>query len=101
MNKKQFITVLKELKELEKKIGDVDLALKKLSPEFNGFYLDGVSFLIVNTLAIAVGDKDKWIDYWIWELDWGKNAKKDSVQVQGNPVPIKTMSDLYNLIKMK
>jgi len=99
MTKKEFTEIIKELMSLEKDIQEVDKALKKLDPDFGGFYLSRISTLIVKTLQIVMKDKADWIGYWFWELDCGKLTKKNSVQLKnGKNVPIKTISDLYKIL---
>lgn len=54
---------------------------------------------IINILEIHFNDtENKWIDYWIYELDFGKKAKDNSVMLNNVNVPIKTVEDLYNIL---
>jgi hypothetical protein len=41
----------------------------------------------------------RWIGYWIYELDYGKKAKRDTVKGNDDKnIPIKTIDDLYNML---
>lgn len=55
---------------------------------------------VIELLGKAVDDKDDWIGYFIFELDFGK--QNDVLQVKdcdGNEIPLKTTKDLWNIIK--
>lgn len=55
---------------------------------------------LIKVLSEMVGDKSDWIDYYIYELDFGKNYKDYKVILDNKEYFIKTPKDLYNLIKM-
>jgi len=99
ISKKEFTKKIKQYIKLNKDIENVDIAMRKLSPDFGGFYLDTVHELIIDTLQLAMNDKYEWISYWVYELEYGKKANKETVQDKDNKnIPIKTISDLYNMI---
>lgn len=55
---------------------------------------------VIELLEKAVDDKDDWISYFIFELDFGK--QNDILQVKdsdGNIIPLRTTKDLWNIIK--
>lgn len=39
MKKSQFVKIIKKFQELEENISGINAALKKLSPDFGGFYI--------------------------------------------------------------
>lgn len=50
-------------------------------------------------LKDVFNDDGGWISYWVYELDFGRNATEDCVQDEdGKNIPIKTINDLYNLL---
>lgn len=55
---------------------------------------------LVKILKVAFRDdhKDSWIEYYMWELDFGKEWKKDSITVKGKSVKLKTAEDLWELL---
>lgn len=57
---------------------------------------------LLKILKIAMGDnhKDSWIDYYLWELDFGRKWKKDSVQVKGKNFKLKNAYDLWDLLNV-
>lgn len=99
MTKKNFIKYIKELERLKKVERKVSDAMQELGTDFNGFYLERHELLIVDILVDAMNDTDEWIPYWLYELDYGKKAKRSSVTKNGKNIPIKTINDLYNCIK--
>lgn len=99
MDKKTFIKTLEEFKAIEEDIQRVHSAMKKLSSDFGGFYMDRHATLIVNLLSMLMNDTSDWISYFIYELNWGKDARIGSVKSKnGKNIPIKNYNDLWNLI---
>lgn len=89
---KEFIALRKD----EEKVCE---AMKKIDPNFMYFSLGRYEILFLKTLKEAMDDKYDNIDYWVYEIDFGKNAKKDSItDKNGKNIPIKTLSNLYDII---
>lgn len=100
MTRKQFKEIMNEIIELEKVEEEITTAFRKLDDDFNFISFGRYSNLIIKCLEIAMNDKDEWIQYWVYELDYGTKAKEDSVQDEdGINIPIKTLDDLYNILK--
>lgn len=55
----------------------------------------GLLDLIVSTMQ----DKCEWIEYWLYELDCGAKYRPSSVTQDGKPIKLKTIADLYALLK--
>lgn len=56
----------------------------------------GLFDLLVSTMK----DTSEWIEYWLYELDCGNKYRPSSVtDVRGKPIKIKTIADLYALLK--
>ena len=99
LTKEQFIKSLTELKQLEEDIEKVHLALRKLDPDFGGFYICRLSTLVVDLLQSSMNDKVEDISYFIYELDYGKKWKKGTyTDKDKKDIKLKTMEDLYNLL---
>lgn len=100
MNKQEFTKILTELVSLKKDESNLNKALKKFESDFNYICFSRYENLIVKLLEIAMNDKSNWISYWIYDCNCGKDSKYGKVtDKNGKNVPIKTISDLYNLIK--
>lgn len=75
-----------------------DVRIKSKS-EFTLYYPSLISE-VIELLGKAVGDKYDWINYYVFELDFGKQG--DILQVKnsaGNIIPLRTTKDLWNIIK--
>ncbi len=100
LNKDKFTKAITELQLLEQDIECVHNALKKLDPDFGGLYLSRVSTLIVSVLKDAMDDKYDYIDYFIYELEYGKKWKKGTITASnGKDIKLQTVEDLYNYLK--
>lgn len=55
--------------------------------------------IIVDLLEICFKDKEKWIEYWVFELDFGDKYKEGMVEIDKTTIHLKTSKDLYDLLK--
>jgi actin-related protein len=103
MTKNEFTKYIKELVRIKTEVKKVEDVIRKSPLNDNlstitfasGYYEN----LILNLLKDAMNDTADWIVYWLYELDCGKKANKKSVQGKdGESIPIKTISNLYDLI---
>ena len=91
---------MEQLKSLIEDGRQVNLALQKLSPNFGGFYNERAETLIVDILKDVMDDKDDWIGYYIYELDWGKEYRRGCIKDKNSKnIKLKTLTDLYNIFK--
>lgn len=101
MTKKEFIKIMKEFIEISKTEDELNDVLKKFDPDFNFITFSRHATLFIDTLKIAINDSNGWIGYWLYELDFGKNAKKNTVTINKRNIPIKTLDNLYDIITKK
>ena len=106
LTKQQFtkhLTRLIELKKEEEKITNL-MRKSKLKDDFNGS-LFGISLyedLSVKILADAMDDKNDWIGYWLYELEYGARYKKGFVTDKDDKeIKMKSISDLYKCLTKK
>jgi len=99
MNKETFIKLMTNYKELDIDINNVNIAMRKLDPDFGGFCISRVATAILEVLQAALDDKGDWISYYIYDLEWGTKYKKGCIKEKdGKNIPLKTLGDLYNLL---
>lgn len=98
MKKEEFIKYAEKIVDYIEKERVLDEALRALSPDFGGFCIGELLSDMVDLLGICVNDKEKELDYWFWEYDCGKSALADSVTINDEPVPFKTLDDVYDMI---
>lgn len=97
---KRHIKDIQLLTELQDKIDDARYAFNKSETreEFRFIFPTGIDN-IIELLAILTNDKYEWIDYWIYELDFGRRADdlvcKDD---ERNIIPLHTVEELWALI---
>lgn len=54
---------------------------------------------VVLLLKIATNDTDEWIDYWVYELDCGKDYTEGAVRyTDGEIIPLATVDDLWAIL---
>ncbi len=100
MEKSTFIKLMQEFIQLRKDEDDVNTAVRKFDPDFGYFSLGRYESLFLDAIRAAMDDKHDEIGYWCYDLNFGRDAKKDSVtDKNGKGIPIKTLSNLYDLIK--
>ncbi|MCP6727365.1 MAG: hypothetical protein KJI69_05150 [Patescibacteria group bacterium] len=99
MIRKDFIAALKIIKSLTDDVEEVHLAMKKLDPDFGGFFISRIDTALLDMLKLVTNDKHNWISYYIYDLEWGTKWKKGTVtDKEGRDIPMKTMNDLYNVM---
>ena len=96
MTKQDFCECMKLIKEQYDRC-------YKLNDDIYGIFGGGDKLwdtLNVNTeieiLEKAMNDKDEWIEYYIYDCNWG--SVDNNVRINGEPVTFKTYEDLYDMI---
>ena len=88
------------MSELQDKIDDAKHIFNKseTKEEFHFYFPTGADN-IIELLAMLTNDKNEWIDYWIYELDFGKKANEyECKDYNGKIIPLNTIEDLWNLL---
>lgn len=57
---------------------------------------------LLKILEIAMNDnhKDSWIEYYLWELNFGEKWQEGSVTVAGKDFKLQSASDLWDLLNL-
>ena len=68
----------------------------------NGYDNHWLQNQLIKILQIAMNDnhKNSWIEYYLWELDFGRKWKKDSVKVNGKNFKLQNAYDLWDLLNL-
>jgi hypothetical protein len=101
INKQQLQEILTELKSIKDAEDNLNKALKVFSPDFNFLCFSRQEELLLNTLKIAMDDKDDWIGYFLYERDGKFTNKKIISDKNGKNLPLRNYDDLWNLITKK
>ena len=100
ISKEKFIEYLERYKELIDIEEKVDETLKLLNPDFNSLALDKHGTLILDMLKDLAEDKFDLIEYFVYELDWGKNGKNCITEKNGKTCSLTNYHELYEFIKL-
>lgn len=91
VSKEKFSECINQLRESSDRYENMILKLYDLGinyePKNEEYYT--VVFMLIKLLEEFVGDKDKLIEYFVFECDWGKSYD----------APIKSADELYERIK--
>lgn len=100
MTKEQFIKLMTVIKERHDSLENV---YDKLDDIFGGvgdrFVANTSLFPIVKVISDIVGDDNEWIEWYIYEKEWGTNKDLEVTDDNHNIIPSKTLEDLWELIQ--
>ncbi len=64
-----------------------------------GRAIDTATDILVEVMGESKHDENSWILYWLYDINCGKDADNGAVvDRDGNPVPLATLEDLWNVI---
>ena len=59
-------------------------------------------YFLLDLMTDIFEDKEDWIGYYVFELNWGKEYEPGKVKDEdGNDIPLATLEDLYNILTKK
>lgn len=56
-------------------------------------------FPIIKVISDIIGDDNEWIEWYIYEKEWGTNEDMEVTDVNNNVVSSETLEDLWELIQ--
>jgi len=93
---KQFTEHMREIKRLSDDIENAHKAMQRLDSDFGGMYIGRATTLPIAILADAMEDEYQWIEYFIYDCEWGK--KKMLVKDGEKKIYLRSIKGLYNFI---
>lgn len=99
LTEKQFKNAAKAIIDQVNTDHEISDALKAFCPQSYAFYETTMLTSMLELLAASAGDEDRWFDYWLFELEQGKNHRRGTVKIDGNRVRLKTLDDVWSIIK--
>lgn len=97
MNKEKFIKLMTIIKERYYSLESIYDKLNELFGDVSDRFIDDISlFPIIKTISEIIGDNEYWIEWYIYEKEWGT---KEDMEVTDVNVPSETLEDLWELIQ--
>lgn len=101
IDKEQFINAISDVESVYRYQEGLNNYFRKNNVDGYIFQPD-CSSTVIGLLhnIFGVMDKDGWIDYFCFELDFGKKWKEGTItEKDGTDIVLKTAEDLYNLLE--
>ena len=100
MNKEQFIKLMTVIKERHNSLENVYDKLDDIFGDVGDRFVANTSlFPIIKVISDIVGDDNEWIEWYIYEKEWGTKEDMEVTDVNNNVVPSETLEDLWELIQ--
>ena len=101
MTKEQFIRLMEVIKERYYKIEEIYDKLDDVFGSVGDLFIDETSMTpIIDVISEIVEDNDKWIEWYVYDKNWGTDERLTATDNNGNEIPSETLEDLWNLIHM-
>lgn len=97
---KQTLEKMRDISDAEHNISNMCIELNHKYKECSqAGYLPNMASDVVSLLEIILDDKAGWIDYWVWEKDFGRKEELKVFDTDGiTELPSTTIEDLWTLI---
>ena len=100
MNKEQFIKLMTIIKERYYSLESIYDKLNELFGDVSDRFIDNTSlFPIIKTISEIISDDENWIEWYVYEKEWGTKEDVSVADGDGNVVPSETLEDLWELIQ--
>ena len=100
MTKEQFIKLMTVIKERYYSLESIYDKFNDLFGDVGDKFISNTSlFPIIKTISEIIGDNEEWIEWYIYEKEWGTKEDMEVTDVNNNVVPSETLEDLWELIQ--
>ena len=101
MTKEQFIKLMEVIKERYYTIEKIYDKLDDVFGSVGDLFVDETSMTpIIDVVSEIIEDNDKWIEWYVYDKNWGTDERLTVTDNDGNEIPSETLEDLWNLIHM-
>lgn len=100
LNKKDFVACINKMKEVERRIEAISDALRE-NCEDSLYCPPSLENQLIEVMKKIFRDEGKefsYIEYYIFELNYGEEWCEDSLRINGVSVPLKTPENLYDAL---
>lgn len=96
---KKYLDIVRELEKKQDEFDDIFEIFDSESSVCTFIYLKPIKTIInLLNLCLGLGEDDDNIDYYIWELDWGKRGKDCIELPDGVKVSLRDDDELYDFL---
>ena len=100
MTKEQFIKLMTVIKERYYSLESIYDKFNDLFGDVGDKFISNTSlFPIIKTISEIIGDNRDWIEWYIYEKEWGTKEDMEVTDINNNVVPSETLEDLWELIQ--
>ena len=100
LTKKEFTDAMTAIIEQNAEDDRISKALSSICPDSCFYDTKYATKGLTRLLESIMQDSFDWIEYWLYELDCGRKYRPSSAKdADGKPIKLKTISDLYALLK--
>lgn len=100
LSKKDFVACINSMKDVDQRIDAISDVLRK-NCEDSIFFPPSLKNQLIDVLKKIFREDGKefsLIEYYIFELNYGKEWNVDSLLIDGKSIPLKTPEDLYEAL---
>lgn len=101
MTKEQFISSIEAIKEQYENDEKITKALNIIQPDSFNSFNGGIVLVnhLIQLLVDLTNDKNSWIEYFIYELDFGEKYKEGcATYVDKTPIDLSTAGTLFDFL---
>ena len=99
MTKEQFIRLMEVIKERYYKIEEIYDKLDDVFGSVGDLFIYETSMTpIIDVITEIVEDNNKWIEWYVYDKNWGTDERLTVTDNNSNEIPSETLEDLWNLI---
>ena len=99
LTKKEFTDAMTAIIEQKAEDDRITNALSSICSDYCFYNTKHATKGLLNLLKSTMKDAYEWIEYWLYELECGAKYRAGSVTQDGKPIKLKTIADLYVLLK--
>ena len=95
MTKEQFMKLMEAIKERDYTIEKIYDKLDDVFGSVGDLFIDETSMIsIIDVISEIVEDNNKWIEWYVYEKNWGTDERLTVMDNNGNKIPSETLEDL-------
>ena len=99
LTKKEFTDAMTAIVEQNAEDDRISKALSSICHDSCFYDTKYATKGLLGLLKSTMKDSYEWIEYWLYELECGAKYQTGSITQDGKPIKLKTIADLYALLK--